>query len=205
MNRQTTSMRPGLWLVGWFLALSGCVATPLPTPPTASPSQMTLIDRQPGEVDLIGAAGALEGDGIDGLRVTGASGSVQTTVAADGSFEARSIPSASRGDTFYLEAITADDDVFVLAITGGPASSAMASAPGTDTDEDGSPDAIDCAPEDASLAGQRCRCGAVEFCSNGIDDNCDGMVDEPVCNAGCTESAECPAGQQCVDAVCVAM
>ncbi|MFK7988283.1 MAG: hypothetical protein AB8I08_19845 [Sandaracinaceae bacterium] len=205
MNRRTETLL--FALLGWLVVMvgPGCVATPLPTPPTATASQMMLLDGQPGEVDLIGGPAALTGDGLLSLRVTGASGSVSTRVEADGSFMATGIPSTSRADTFYLEAITLDADVFVLALTGGPGTSAVDAPPGPDRDGDLSPDAIDCAPDDGMLAGQRCTCGPIEFCGNGLDDNCDGFVDEALCSPVCSADDECAAGERCVDAVCVPM
>ncbi|MDP2305622.1 MAG: MopE-related protein [Pseudomonadota bacterium] len=47
-------------------------------------------------------------------------------------------------------------------------------APPTDADGDGAPDDEDCAPDSAAI-----HPGAVEAC-NGVDDNCDGAVDEGV-------------------------
>ena len=45
-----------------------------------------------------------------------------------------------------------------------------------DTDGDGWPDDQDCAPEDAAI-----HFGAEEEC-NGVDDNCDGDIDEDACD-----------------------
>ena len=45
-------------------------------------------------------------------------------------------------------------------------------APSSDRDGDGDPDSTDCAPEDSAV-----HDGAEELC-NGIDDDCDGEVDE---------------------------
>lgn len=42
-----------------------------------------------------------------------------------------------------------------------------------DSDGDGYPDAVDCAPFDAAI-----HPGAIEVCGDGIDNNCDGQVDE---------------------------
>ncbi|MES2643113.1 MAG: MopE-related protein [Myxococcota bacterium] len=52
--------------------------------------------------------------------------------------------------------------------------SAADTAPPADTDADGTPDDDDCAPTDATV-----HSGATEAC-NGVDDNCDGAVDENV-------------------------
>jgi hypothetical protein len=54
------------------------------------------------------------------------------------------------------------------------ADTAADTAPPADTDADGTPDDDDCAPEDATV-----HPGAAEAC-NGVDDNCDGAVDENV-------------------------
>ena len=74
-----------------------------------------------------------------------------------------------------------------------------------DVDMDGSPDAVDCAPADDTLrarectmicasdvdcaAGEACLMGVCqptcvpvgEICRNGLDDDCDGMLDELDC------------------------
>jgi PKD repeat protein len=46
-------------------------------------------------------------------------------------------------------------------------------APPSDSDGDGTPDAQDCAPFNAAI-----HPGAQELCGNGVDDNCDGQIDE---------------------------
>ena len=61
---------------------------------------------------------------------------------------------------------------------------------GTDSDGDGSPDAQDCAPEDAA---RYPRTGAESgpACGNGLDDDCDGYVDEsPSCGGPRMDLAE---------------
>jgi hypothetical protein len=54
----------------------------------------------------------------------------------------------------------------------------------------------DCRDNDPAV-----RPGAVEVCGNGVDDNCDGHVDEG-CTV-CARDAECPQGfEACIDGVC---
>jgi len=53
--------------------------------------------------------------------------------------------------------ISADEDVFFAAIVIDEAGNISEGDPGPDSDDDGSPDEIDCAPDDATLGGQRCE------------------------------------------------
>ena len=59
---------------------------------------------------------------------------------------------------FYIEHLQDDVDVFVIAISGGSdsGSGTYEADPGRDTDGDGSPDRIDCDPDDDRYSGQRC-------------------------------------------------
>ncbi len=218
---RTWMMKTAL-LAGLGLAWMSCVATPLPTPPTAAPANMSLVEgAQPGEFDLSGEPGAITGELLR-LRVTSDGASREVPVAMDGSFEALALP-AIGPPTLYLEALTLDDDIFLVAVTRGPGTTAVATDAGPDRDMDGSPDVIDCAPDDTTLVGQRCPVvdgdgdgfsppddcddgdasvfpGATELC-NGVDDNCDGMIDERC--VACTSDAECAAGQTCTRGMCV--
>jgi len=208
-------------LAALCLAFANCVATPLPTPPTADPARMSLVEGgQPEQVDLRGEAGAIDGDLLM-LRVSSGTGAREVPVAMDGSFEVLALPATSP-PTLYLEALTVDDDVFLVALTRGMGTTAVETSPGADRDMDGSPDAIDCAPDDAMLVGSRCSSvdmdgdgfspptdcddsqgtvfpGAVELC-NGTDDDCNGMIDEACVD--CASDADCAAGQSCTRGVC---
>ena len=59
-------------------------------------------------------------------------------------------------ELFYFELITPDEDLFLIALQGGFDGPTQEADPGPDRDHDGSPDAIDCAPDDDSYRGQRC-------------------------------------------------
>ena len=64
----------------------------------------------------------------------------------------------------------------------------------------------DCPPMTVCTAAGVCEfvstCTAVaEICGNGIDDDCDGIVDDG-CSAVCMGDADCGAGQACVHGVC---
>jgi hypothetical protein len=71
-------------------------------------------------------------------------------------------------------------------------------------------EASPCGAEGAfCAAGQVCvegvcttgECGA-EICGNGIDEDCDGVVDDGCEEPACTADAECPEGQACVAGAC---
>lgn len=204
------------------LALGSCVATPLPTPPTADVRQMSLVEAgQPERVDLLGAAGALSGE-LLALRVSSDRDARETPVSPDGSFAVRGLGAAGP-PVLYLEALTDEADVFLVAVTAGPGTSAVETTPGPDRDGDGSPDAVDCAPDDGMFGGQRCPVldsdgdgltspidcddsdgtvfpGAAEAC-DGIDDDCDFIIDE-ACVGDCVADADCAMGLRCLAGVC---
>jgi hypothetical protein len=147
-------------MVGW-LWLAACVATPLPQPPSFDlDTELVQADADGTSVGFVGAPGALT-PGPVGVRVTpGPTDSDPILeigsgdVLADGSFEVLVL--SPRENTFYFEAITDDADVFVAAVVVEPDGRVVEVDPGPDADADGSPDVIDCAPDDPSLAGQRC-------------------------------------------------
>lgn len=207
-----------------LIGVASCVATPLPTPPTADVSRMTLLEDQPGQADLRGEPGAIEAPTIDGaairLRVSSPLGRRETTVASDGSFEALGVLSETP-PTLFLEVIGETSDTFLIAVTDGPGDRAMETDPGPDRDGDGSPDAIDCAPDDAARGGRRCAstdadgdgsssdvdCDdtnastyptAPELCDT-VDNDCDGLLDE---DCPCATDVDCSAGLTCVSGTC---
>ncbi len=190
-----------------LLALPGCIATPLPEPPSADPGAMTLTETQPAGIRLAGTSGAITPGSIR-MRVTDPStaatgGRVEVDVGADGAFGA-DLPGATT-DVLYLEQVGPDRDLFFAAVQAS-GTAAVSADPGPDSDGDGSPDAIDCAPLDRTLIARECAttgtecasdadcdpssfcmggtcqgCMANEICSNGFDDNCNGTIDEMPC------------------------
>lgn len=144
-----------------LLALAACVATPLPQPPTFE-LDVDAIDAESADagVTFTGSEGALRPGSVD-LRITpGPTDSDPVLelgtgpVDADGSFTVFVVSPLE--NTFFVEALTDDEDIFVGAITVDATGDVVEADPGPDTDGDGSPDEIDCAPDDPDVRGQRC-------------------------------------------------
>jgi hypothetical protein len=198
----TVFLLTGFLLTGFLLViLEGCTATPLPTPPSAAPERMHLFTFRDAHVVLTGTPASLERfDGIS-LRVTGPAGHAEARPLPDGSFFV--VVGGTRADRYFLEALLPQEDRFLVAITGGASDGdALSIDSGPDSDRDGSPDAIDCAPLDASVGGRRCAtlCGS-EAC-NARDDDCDGAVDEGCDGTLCMSDADCVLGAACVMGTC---
>jgi hypothetical protein len=200
-----------------------CVGTPLPDPPSVRPEALTLTSENASMVRLTGADGAIDfGDRTPGgmLRVTVATlpARVEVPVSTSGAFTA--VVGGTLADTLHLELVSAPEDAFLAAVAATADGVGLVGA-GPDVDRDGSPDAVDCAPTDPiygareciacasdadCMAGETCAAGicqtscSVEVCGNGLDDDCDGIVDD----CGCTVDGDCGAGQVCLDRVCVA-
>ena len=163
-------MKRALLLVSALAAVAfGCVATPLPQPPIEYALDITRMGISPSTsvITLRGDAGAFTPGGVD-IRVTPLPDPNQAflpspgivTVAADGSFSVTVAGSPS--GTFTFEALEADRDVFVDAVKGessplGDGFTPTQGDAGPDRDDDGSPDVIDCAPDDPDLGGSRCN------------------------------------------------
>lgn len=163
-------MKRALHLVLALAAVAfGCVATPLPQPPIEYALDITRVQLAPqtSVLTLRGSPGAFTPGGVD-IRVTPLPDPNQAflptpsivTVAADGSFSV-TLAGDPEG-TFTFEAIETDRDVFVDAVSGessplGDGFVVTQGDAGPDRDEDGSPDVIDCAPDDPELGGSRCN------------------------------------------------
>lgn len=195
-----------------FLAVlgGGCVATPLPTPPSANAEKMELIAVQSGQVRLRGVAGAIRPGGIR-LRVTSPVDEVETAVDADGRFATDL--DGRRTDVYVLEALRDAEAEFLVSLTGGagdgvvvvdesdPADPGDDPAGGDDPadpndpvdDPRGGNDPADNADPDAPL----------ESC-NGLDDDGDGLVDEGCdpANDMCRNDADCAEGLSCTNGAC---
>lgn len=185
-----------------LLPLTSCVATPLPDPPSANVSEMSLVEDGAGFVRLRGLPTAIR-DGGEALRVTNARLDVRTNIftAADGSFSTRI--DGVLTDRLYLERVRSDADAFLVAVeTTGTGDGRVMASMLSDRDMDLSPDEIDCAPDDPAfvagectvvcmsdmecVAGQVCvagvcaplGCELAEVCGDGLDNDCDGTNDD---------------------------
>lgn len=193
-------MSAGFGLLLLLTRLVACVATPLPTPPSADPSLMSLFQVRDGKVTLLGEDGAIDPGDADilSLRVTGAGAWTQVPVDPRGSFSA-TLPGLVT-EVFYLEAIVEERDIFLVAVTGSADDSVIAVDPGPDSDDDGSPDVIDCASDEPNITGRRCEqelsC-TTEVC-NGVDDDCDRLIDEGCSDASCVDDSDCTGDRACI-------
>jgi hypothetical protein len=141
------------------MTLASCVTTPVPVPPTLVEVDVSVIDID-DEIDaptipVTGGPGSIEPADAT-LRITNADvdphASVEFVPETDGSFSVDIPP----GDRYFLEQITAGDDFFLVAVATSDEGAVEVVDPGPDADGDGSPDAIDCAPDDEEHRGQRC-------------------------------------------------
>jgi hypothetical protein len=146
----------GLWCA------ESCVATPLPQPPSIELDidKLTVEGTDGAPVVFVGSPGALSVGGIE-VRVT--PGPTDTDpilevgtapVDADGSFDVVVISPLE--NTYFFEAVLDDEDVFVAAVRVDATGNPSLGDAGPDSDEDGSPDVVDCAPDDPDVSGQRC-------------------------------------------------
>jgi hypothetical protein len=210
-------------------SLSSCIATPIPDPPSLDVSRMSLQASRDGSVRLSGEAGAARVGGralrVSNVREPAIPSRATVLVAEDGSFVARLL--GGPADVLYLETI-GPRDVYELAVR-REGSRVVTADPGGDQDRDGSPDAIDCAPDDATLSGNRCGlascamgvdcavgqdcidtvcvvagCARAETCGNGLDDDCDGIADGG-CTAPCASSDDCVTGEACISNECTVL
>jgi hypothetical protein len=160
MNRER---HPVILCLAGLLAGS-CVTSPLPVPPTVDPERISLSDTNGPAVEVEGGPGAVDPGDEDSnrIRVTRIGEPIdgelpqfdEVDVAEDGSFSA--LVGGLSTDRFFIELITSDEDIFLVAVTGGFDGPVVPADPGPDRDDDGSPDAIDCAPDDPGLSGRRC-------------------------------------------------
>lgn len=152
----------------------GCIATPLPQPPIEYALDVHAVEVRGGNpnmtttvVTIVGKPGAIRPGGIR-IRFTKLPTPNQdilpsldlVNVAEDGSFAVSAVAGAT--STFLIEAVEADQDVYVDAISftilpDGRSSGVVRGEPGPDSDGDESPDAVDCAPDDPAIQGSRCN------------------------------------------------
>lgn len=150
-----------LLLVAAFLAmLAGCTTTPLPIPPTMDPDLVGSDPVNGPSVRIVGQPEALDQPGT--IRVTHVGEPVDGTIPEivvittgdDGSFDVTvaGLPE----DRYFFEFLGDHADIFLVALTFGMDGPAGVADPGPDADNDGSPDEVDCAPEDDTITGSRC-------------------------------------------------
>lgn len=135
-------------LTGW----GGSCATPLPDPPDVDTAKMSLVSADTS-VTLEGQDGAMS-PGSFTLRVTNPAAltAVEVPVDAQGAFTA-TLPGAV-DDPLWLE--SADSDQFLGAVGTDGGGGVVPVDSGADSDDDGSPDAVDCAPDDNQVQGSAC-------------------------------------------------
>jgi Cys-rich repeat protein len=156
-----------------------------PAAPDAAALVVTPADGEgPGVVTVVGRTGAVD-PGVGVLAATAGGRSGQAAADGQGAFSIRL--GAQPGET-----------ILVFARRGAATSAAVeVRAPsGTDADQDGADATVDCDDQDPRRAP-----GAVEVC-NGLDDDCDGAIDEGCGAQPCTTNTDCAAGQVCVAGVC---
>ncbi|MFO0548822.1 MAG: hypothetical protein U0271_10565 [Polyangiaceae bacterium] len=154
-----------------FTSWVASCATPLPDPPDVDTAQMSLVAADTS-VTLEGQNGALNPGGFT-LRVTDTVSltAVEVPVDAQGAFTATVLGSID--DPLWLESADSDEFLGVVGTDGGGGVVPLDS--GADSDSDGSPDAVDCAPNDNQVEGS--ACGGV--CTTDAD-----CVDAFVCQSG---------------------
>lgn len=214
-------------LLSW--SVSGCAVRPVPDPPSeVDAERMTISQASSDSVMLTGLSGAIRRAGV-ALRVSnsGTRDRSQVVVGQDGGFVV--VVRGLRSDTYYLEALEGGVDDFLVAVTGAANDAVVAATAGSDRDGDRSPDAIDCAPDDAAIGGSRCAVACTadadcqvyqscieaacvtepaqcvpnpETCGDDVDDDCDGTADDGCALGACGTDNDCSAGQVCVAGVC---
>ncbi len=157
----TIHLSSSSWL-SLVIVVSGCLSstTPLPVPPTMDPEQVFSEAQNGVSVVIDGAVGAIDPSTTE-MRVTNAGEAISVpppvvtfSAEADGSFQVEVAGFAS--DRYFFEALTDEEDLFLVALTFSVDGAAVVVDPGPDSDDDGSPDAIDCAPLDDTIGGSRC-------------------------------------------------
>ena len=190
-----------------LLIATACSADPLPQPPLVETERLRVLEIEGGARIQGGPMALRDPDGADlfgdaRVRSMGASG--RSSIAADGAFSV-DLPGTSRTDVFALEYVGPDADVYLLSFTSVAGGAIMSVDPGPDRDADGSPDALDCAPDDRTRRGEECVCMPEPERCNGLDDDCDAAVDETcvvedVCGNGVDDDLDGRTDESCASA-----
>lgn len=146
----------------------GCNATPLPEPPFADLDVAKIQGRlvSADTIEIEGEAGAIATPNVM-LRISRPEGSSATTAPDEqdvlvddtGGFPSIQLGYDSSDPRYFIERLTDTEDEFIGAVHAEDASDHVdfrESHDYDDSDEDGSPDEIDCDSEDSSHHGSRC-------------------------------------------------
>ena len=133
-----------------------------------------------------GPAGAVEPDVR--VVVTTPTGTAVVITAADGAGAFSATIPAAPGATLTIYAVRDGR---------GSAATPLRVPAGVDADEDGFDASADCDDTRSDRFP-----GAPEQCGDGLDDDCDGEVDEGCGAPACAADADCPTGRVCVNGVC---
>jgi cysteine-rich repeat protein len=164
--------------------VAACVATPLPYPPDLRPERLELTGED-AALTLTGGPGAADPAGMT-LRLRNATRPAlpsEVLVAADGSFTTSVAGALS--DTIRLDRVESGEARVLVHLARADGAAVRRVPAPTDGDEDGFAATLDCADDDPAAFPE-----AGELC-DGLDNDCNGVVDEGGACSGCAADADC--------------